>query len=81
MCMTPNPCYRDGADCPQRRVGCREQCEAWQTWVAVHASETDCIRRQKEKDSMVKGFLMDVGKRKQALDNTRSSERSRRGIR
>lgn len=33
--MTNPPCK----DCPDRRVYCRTECEAWQTWTTIHEAE------------------------------------------
>lgn len=61
--MTPNPCYKDGADCERRCVGCRTTCQEWQEWVIIHAKEKDELRQKQTNDIEVDRFLCEQGKR------------------
>lgn len=74
--MTPNPCFRDGVDCPNRCLGCRQGCDAWREWEAIHATEMEQRRRRKEAERDADNFL----KMKPARDakykrNLRAKER------
>ena len=68
--MTPNPCFKNGADCERRCVGCRSTCQQWLEWTEIHAKETAEIREKRCADIGVCSFLADRNKRI-ALDNNR----------
>ena len=58
MRMTKPPCYRDGADCPRRYVGCKAGCEEWHRWLAIHEREKNQIRENKARDTDANDFLI-----------------------
>jgi len=70
--MTRPPCYDEetGTDCGERRVGCREGCERWAEYVAIHAMEKERIRKQKERDCDVNRFIFSR-KRRALMDSKR----------
>lgn len=43
--MTRPPCNDGEHDCPNRRVGCRSGCEAWQAWEKLHAEEREALQK------------------------------------
>ncbi len=75
--MTPSPCYNNGMDCPDRHVGCREKCDAWQEWVVIHAKEKEqqyaIYRKQQDADT----FTAEQGKRISNLNRTRRAKERR----
>ena len=74
--MTPNPCFKNGADCERRCVGCRSTCQQWLEWTDIHAKETAEIREKRCKDADADMFLAGRGKRL-ALDNSRRATENR----
>lgn len=78
MGMTKSPCYKDGNDCPDRHVGCRDNCEAWREWQNVHEAELKAIRKKKQGDELVTGFLVEHPKRTREARKRRADERKRR---
>lgn len=51
-------CYKNGEDCPNRKVGCRKDCEAWQQYEeAVEKDRTIRIKRFNESND-VKDYLV-----------------------
>lgn len=59
-CKTP-----DGIDCPKRYIGCRAECDAYHEWLAKHEAEKELIRKNREKEWAVDGFLAGQKKRDQ----------------
>ena len=57
------PCKSSGTDCPERRIGCRADCQRWQEWVAVHEREMTARREEYVRDRDVDTFLVDGSKR------------------
>lgn len=81
--MTPAPCFDPGThtDCPNRHVGCREACEAWKRYEAVHEAEKKAYRERLYFDNEWVGFCADRRKRFDNVSHIKSSEKRRRGIR
>ena len=63
--MTPSPCFdhETQTDCPRRRLGCRESCDAWNEWLEIHKHEKEMIRRQKDARDDIDHFERERRKR------------------
>ena len=47
------PCYKNGVDCPKRKIGCRSQCEAWHEYEdAVEQDRALKIKRYNESNDV-----------------------------
>lgn len=44
--MCKNPCWRNGKDCPDRKLGCRSGCRDWQDYEAAKAEQYDARKLQ-----------------------------------
>lgn len=75
---TQNPCYKDGVDCPMRRVGCKAGCEQWKEWLAIHDAEKEQEFKAKGKTIDTDTFLAEQGKRKRRAWHTESAKERRR---
>lgn len=65
MTKTKPPCFDGESDCPKRHVGCREDCDAWQKWLVIHAEEHEKMQRNKNAMLDVDRFLVGQNKRAQ----------------
>lgn len=74
---TPPPCYNNGADCPDRRVGCRGTCTAWRDWLVIRETERQQIAISKQTDKDCTTFLVERGKRQRQESLRRSQEKRR----
>ena len=71
-CKTP-----DGMDCPRRYIGCQAECDAYHEWLAKHEAEKELIRKNREKEWAVDGFLALQNKRAYQARQRESKKRSR----
>ena len=47
------PCYTNGVDCPNRKVGCRKDCEAWKEYEdAVAKDRAIRVKRYNESNDV-----------------------------
>ncbi len=76
---TKPPCKVDGVDCQQRRVGCRDECEAWKRYEAAHAEEREKARRKRDAERDVEDFMVRSGDRARMSGRTKYEARKRRG--
>lgn len=74
---TQPPCWNNGADCQDRRVGCRETCPAWREWQQAHEKERAEIAKRKQMDMDATTFLVEHNKRWRK-DSLRRSQEKRR---
>lgn len=76
---TKPPCKVDGVECAQRRVGCRDECEAWKRYEAAHAEEIEKTRRKREAERDVEDFMVKSGDRARMFGRIKYETRKRRG--
>lgn len=75
--FTKPPCYNDGKDCPNRHVGCREKCDAWQEWMVIHANEKEKQYAIYRRECDAESFTAEQGKRISNLNRTRRAQERR----
>lgn len=76
---TKPPCKVDGVDCQWRRVGCRDECEAWKKYEAAHAEEREKARRKRDAERDVEDFMVRSGDRARMFGRIKYKVRKRRG--
>ena len=78
--MTKPPCFDTltRTDCPQRRVGCRENCKAWKDWLVVHEQELADIRRKRKIIDEANEFMILQGERTRRSNQARYERNNRR---
>ena len=75
MRRTPNPCWNDGRDCPDRSAECRISCEKWKEDREKHQEEKDAIFRQKQSRNDVEAFMCLQGERARTDSARKSAKR------
>lgn len=81
MRPTPNPCWNDGQDCPNRTAECRITCEAWKRYREKHQEEKDAIFRQKQTRNDIEAFMSLQGVRTRMYSATKAAKERREGLR
>ena len=58
MTRSKPPCYNNGKDCDERRVGCRSTCSRWKEYEQIHQQNAEAIRKKKMEEHVATEFLI-----------------------